>query len=82
MMEVSRKNLMVKAKSQMMIVMMIMRMISASQMSVFQLLSESFWMIMYIIVLILYIKVLIDVILVMCRRRGRTIRMSANCRMR
>jgi hypothetical protein len=68
---------MVKAKSQMMIVMMIMRMISASQMSVFQLLSESFWMIMYI-VLILYIKVLIviDVILVMCRR-GRTIRMSA-----
>jgi hypothetical protein len=72
---------MVKAKSQMMIVMMIMRMISASQMSVFQLLSESFWMIMYI-VLILYIKVLIDVILVMCRRRGRTIRMSANCRMR
>ena len=68
---------MVKAKSQMMIVMMIMRMISASQMSVFQLLYESFWMIMYI-VLILYIKVLIviDVILVMCRR-GRTIRMSA-----
>ena len=52
---------MVKAKSQMMIVMMIMRMISASQKSVFQLLSESFWMIMYI-VLILYIKVLIDVI--------------------
>ena len=61
MMEASRKNLMVKAKSQMMIVMMIKRMISASQMSVFQLLSESFWMIMYI-VLILYIKVLIDVI--------------------
>ena len=69
---------MVKTKSQMMIVMMIVRMISASQMSVFQLLSESFWMIMYIV--LIKVLIVIDVILVMCRR-GRTIRMSASCRM-